>query len=143
MLADTAIAVNPTDERYKVHPSFKFSRFSCAQSFFSLSKKFHGKFAVHPFNGRKIPIICDAELVKDITLGSGKSYGYNTITTNRSPSKSHPHHCTRKLTICQVLLRLLQHTILTIMNVVSGTSCLCSICSLMTACSPRMVLPSL
>ncbi|CAH2052310.1 unnamed protein product, partial [Thlaspi arvense] len=42
MLGDTAIAVHPDDARYK---------------------HLHGKFAVHPFNGRKLPIICDAELI--------------------------------------------------------------------------------
>ncbi|GAU15479.1 hypothetical protein TSUD_45160 [Trifolium subterraneum] len=49
MLGDTAIAVHPTDDRYS---------------------KFHGKFAVHPFNGRKLPIICDAILV-DPKFGTG------------------------------------------------------------------------
>ncbi|KAF5205804.1 Valine--trna ligase, partial [Thalictrum thalictroides] len=43
MLGDTAIAVHPEDTRYT---------------------KFHGKFAIHPFNGRKLPIICDKILVK-------------------------------------------------------------------------------
>jgi valyl-tRNA synthetase len=36
MLGDTAVAVHPDDPRYT---------------------KLHGKFAVHPFNGRRIPII--------------------------------------------------------------------------------------
>eukprot|EP00271_Cylindrocystis_brebissonii_P006439 TRINITY_DN19235_c0_g2_i1.p1 TRINITY_DN19235_c0_g2~~TRINITY_DN19235_c0_g2_i1.p1 ORF type:complete len:1187 (-),score=295.38 TRINITY_DN19235_c0_g2_i1:219-3779(-) len=49
MLGDTAVAVHPLDERYK---------------------HLHGKFAVHPFNGRVIPIICDAELVK-MEFGTG------------------------------------------------------------------------
>lgn len=49
MLGDTAIAVHPTDDRYS---------------------QFHGKYAVHPFNGRKIPIICDAILV-DPKFGTG------------------------------------------------------------------------
>lgn len=49
MLGDTAIAVHPADERYS---------------------QFHGKYAVHPFNGKKIPIICDAELV-DPNFGTG------------------------------------------------------------------------
>ena len=30
----------------------------------------HGKFALHPVNGRRIPIICDAELV-DMAFGTG------------------------------------------------------------------------
>ena len=49
MLGDTAIAVHPDDERYT---------------------RFHGKFAIHPFNGRKLPIICDAILV-DKNFGTG------------------------------------------------------------------------
>ncbi|XP_028756346.1 valine--tRNA ligase, mitochondrial 1 [Neltuma alba] len=49
MLGDTAIAIHPDDERYR---------------------QFHGKFAIHPFNGRKLPIICDAILV-DPTFGTG------------------------------------------------------------------------
>ncbi|KAL2328563.1 hypothetical protein Fmac_021990 [Flemingia macrophylla] len=42
MLGDTAIVVHPDDDRYR---------------------HFHGKHAIHPFNGRKLPIICDAILV--------------------------------------------------------------------------------
>ncbi|GAV59531.1 tRNA-synt_1 domain-containing protein [Cephalotus follicularis] len=42
MLGDTAIAVHPEDPRFK---------------------HLHEKFAIHPFNGRKLPIICDAILV--------------------------------------------------------------------------------
>ena len=49
MLGDTAVAVHPEDERYK---------------------SLHGKFVLHPFNGRRIPIICDAELV-DMEFGTG------------------------------------------------------------------------
>ncbi|KAK6916154.1 Aminoacyl-tRNA synthetase, class Ia [Dillenia turbinata] len=49
MLGDTAIAVHPKDERYT---------------------KFHGKYAVHPFNGRKLPIVCDDILV-DPSFGTG------------------------------------------------------------------------
>ncbi|KAG6773646.1 hypothetical protein POTOM_020938 [Populus tomentosa] len=49
MLGDTAIAVHPGDERYS---------------------HLHGKFANHPFNGRKLPIICDAILV-DPSFGTG------------------------------------------------------------------------
>ncbi len=30
----------------------------------------HGKFVLHPVNGRRIPIICDAELV-DMNFGTG------------------------------------------------------------------------
>lgn len=49
MLGDTAIAVHSKDERYK---------------------HLHGKFAIHPFNGRKIPIVCDDILV-DPNFGTG------------------------------------------------------------------------
>jgi valyl-tRNA synthetase len=49
MLGDTAVAVHPDDIRYA---------------------HLHGKFAVHPFNGRRIPIICDADLV-DMGFGTG------------------------------------------------------------------------
>ena len=42
MLGDTAIAVHPEDQRY-MH--------------------LHNKFVVLPFKGRKLPIICNAELV--------------------------------------------------------------------------------
>jgi valyl-tRNA synthetase len=49
MLGDTAVAVHPEDDRYK---------------------HLHGKNVIHPFNGRKIPIITDAELV-DMSFGTG------------------------------------------------------------------------
>lgn len=49
MLGDTAIAVHPDDARYK---------------------HLHGRFARHPFNGRKLPIVCDEELA-DPELGTG------------------------------------------------------------------------
>lgn len=49
MLGDTAIAIHPDDMRYK---------------------HLHGKFAIHPFNGRKLPIVCDAILV-DPNFGTG------------------------------------------------------------------------
>lgn len=49
MLGDTAIAVHPEDKRY-IH--------------------LHGKYAIHPFSGRKLPIICDAKLV-DPEFGTG------------------------------------------------------------------------
>lgn len=49
MLGDTAVAVHPDDERYK---------------------HLHGKFAVHPFNGRRIPIVTDAITV-DMEFGTG------------------------------------------------------------------------
>ncbi|KAL3526173.1 hypothetical protein ACH5RR_014545 [Cinchona calisaya] len=49
MLGDTAIAIHPDDKRYK---------------------NLHGKFALHPFNGRRLPIVCDAILV-DMNFGTG------------------------------------------------------------------------
>jgi valyl-tRNA synthetase len=49
MLGDTAVAVHPEDPRYQ---------------------HLHGKFVVHPFSGRKIPIITDSTLV-DMTFGTG------------------------------------------------------------------------
>ncbi|KAL7003273.1 Valine--tRNA ligase, mitochondrial 1 [Sarracenia purpurea var. burkii] len=49
MLGDTAIAIHPDDPRYS---------------------HLHGKFAIHPFNGRKLPIVCDAKLV-DQNFGTG------------------------------------------------------------------------
>ena len=49
MLGDTAVAIHPEDPRYK---------------------HLHGKFVIHPFNNRRIPIICDAKLV-DMTKGTG------------------------------------------------------------------------
>jgi valyl-tRNA synthetase len=49
MLGDTAVAVHPEDPRYTA---------------------MHGKFVLHPVDGRRIPIICDAELV-DRSLGTG------------------------------------------------------------------------
>uniref|UniRef100_A0A7N2N037 valine--tRNA ligase n=1 Tax=Quercus lobata TaxID=97700 RepID=A0A7N2N037_QUELO len=49
MLGDTAIAIHPDDPRYN---------------------HLHGKFAIHPSNGRKLPIVCDATLV-DPKFGTG------------------------------------------------------------------------
>lgn len=49
MLGDVAIAIHSKDERYK---------------------HLHGKCAVHPFNGRRLPIICDDVLV-DPSFGTG------------------------------------------------------------------------
>jgi len=49
MLGDTAVAVHPDDPRYK---------------------QLHGRYLVHPFIGRKIPIVTDAVLV-DMSFGTG------------------------------------------------------------------------
>lgn len=49
MLGDTGVAIHPDDDRYK---------------------HLHGKCVIHPFNGRRIPIITDSELV-DMSFGTG------------------------------------------------------------------------
>ena len=49
MLGDTAVAVHPEDPRYT---------------------HLHGKFVIHPFSGRKIPIVTDPVLV-DMAFGTG------------------------------------------------------------------------
>ncbi|KAL4616097.1 hypothetical protein ACB092_07G174200 [Castanea dentata] len=49
ILGDTAIAIHPDDPRYN---------------------HLHGKFAIHPFNGRKLPIVCETTLV-DPKFGTG------------------------------------------------------------------------
>jgi len=49
MLGDSAVAVHPDDPRYK---------------------HLHGKYLIHPFNQRRIPIICDPILV-DMEFGTG------------------------------------------------------------------------
>ncbi|CAG8773252.1 1534_t:CDS:2, partial [Cetraspora pellucida] len=49
MLGDTAVAIHPQDERYK---------------------HLHGKFVIHPFNGRRLPIVLD-DIAVDMTFGTG------------------------------------------------------------------------
>ena len=49
MLGDSAVAVHPDDPRYK---------------------QMHGRYLVHPFVDRKIPVICDSTLV-DMNFGTG------------------------------------------------------------------------
>lgn len=56
MLGDTAVAVHPNDERYK---------------------HLHGKYVIHPFVSRKLPVICD-EFV-DISFGTGEDILCNKI----------------------------------------------------------------
>ncbi|KAJ3340349.1 hypothetical protein HDU83_007111, partial [Entophlyctis luteolus] len=51
MLGDTAIAVNPEDERYKDKV---------------------GQYVIHPFNGRRIPVIADDYVDKDFGTGAVK-----------------------------------------------------------------------
>ena len=55
MLGDTAVAVHPDDERYK---------------------HLHGKFVLHPFFDRKLPIVTD-EFV-EMGFGTGKRHAYGT-----------------------------------------------------------------
>lgn len=51
MLGDTAVAVHPDDERYK---------------------HLHGKFVVHPFCNRKMPIVTDEFVERDFGTGAVK-----------------------------------------------------------------------
>jgi len=48
MLGDTAVAVHPDDERYK---------------------HLRGKMLVHPFTGRKIPVVCDSYVEREFGTG--------------------------------------------------------------------------
>jgi valyl-tRNA synthetase len=49
ILGDTAVAIHPEDERYKAY---------------------HGKMAINPMTGRRIPIVLDSQLV-NMELGTG------------------------------------------------------------------------
>jgi valyl-tRNA synthetase len=49
MLGDTAVAIHPDDPRYT---------------------HLHGRYVIHPFNNRRIPIVCDPVLV-DMSFGTG------------------------------------------------------------------------
>ncbi|XKL60308.1 hypothetical protein PGB90_001324 [Kerria lacca] len=51
MLSDSAVAVHPDDERYK---------------------HLHGKFVIHPFCDRKIPIVCDSFVDREFGTGAVK-----------------------------------------------------------------------
>ena len=51
MLGDSAVAINPTDERYK---------------------HLHGKFVQHPFLDKRLPIVCDEYVEKDFGTGAVK-----------------------------------------------------------------------
>ena len=62
MLGDTAVAIHPEDPKY-MH--------------------LHGKFAVHPFNGRKLKIICDSVLV-DMKFGTGAVKVSRTVSANNT-----------------------------------------------------------
>ncbi|CAH1766226.1 10420_t:CDS:10, partial [Entrophospora sp. SA101] len=49
MLGDTAVAIHPKDERYK---------------------HLHGKFVIHPFNEKRLPIVLD-DIIVDMSFGTG------------------------------------------------------------------------
>jgi valyl-tRNA synthetase len=68
MLGDTAIAVHPNDDRYKVNRLLALleTRVETDRS----PQHLHGKFAVHPFVNRRIPIVTD-DIVVDMTFGTG------------------------------------------------------------------------
>lgn len=76
MLGDTAVAVHPQDPRYT---------------------HLHGKLLVHPFNGRKIPIVCDDVLVRarafmegDCGLGLVGRVSPPVTRSTTSPIVPHP-----------------------------------------------------
>ncbi|TQD90353.1 hypothetical protein C1H46_024088 [Malus baccata] len=60
MLGDTTIAVHPNDERYR---------------------HLHRKHAIHPFNGRGIPIVCD-EILVDPEFETGAMKTWDPIDTS-------------------------------------------------------------
>ncbi len=66
MLGDTAVAIHPDDPRYT---------------------HLHGKFVVHPFTGRRIPIVTDSVLV-DMAFGTGAvkvtpAHDFNDFATGK------------------------------------------------------------
>ena len=67
MLGDSAVAVHPDDPRYVV--SFVVCVCVCVGGgggsceMRDRYKDLHGKCVIHPFDGRRLPIVCDAELV--------------------------------------------------------------------------------
>jgi valyl-tRNA synthetase len=68
MLGDTAIAVHPNDDRYKVNHLLSLAR---DPSLIDLAPQhLHGKSAVHPFVDRRIPIVTD-DIAVDMTFGTG------------------------------------------------------------------------
>ncbi|KAK4704184.1 valyl-tRNA synthetase, partial [Phenoliferia sp. Uapishka_3] len=73
MLGDTAIAVHPDDARYTVHSTSSLlfvSRKTTADLIECFQQHLHGKFALHPFLDRRIPIIVD-DIVVDMAFGTG------------------------------------------------------------------------
>jgi valyl-tRNA synthetase len=67
MLGDTGIAVHPDDPRYKVRAIYTRS---VILRLTITSQHLHGKFAVHPFLQRRLPIVTDA-IVVDMEFGTG------------------------------------------------------------------------
>lgn len=68
MLGDTAIAVHPDDARYFVRPPLPSLSPTITDKVDQ--KHLHGKFAIHPILGRRIPIILDS-IVVDMEFGTG------------------------------------------------------------------------
>lgn len=66
MLGDTGIAINPKDPRYTVRSS---RATFLPQPLTSRPQHLHGKFALHPFLDRRIPIITDE--IADMEFGTG------------------------------------------------------------------------
>ncbi|GMH50561.1 hypothetical protein TL16_g00808, partial [Triparma laevis f. inornata] len=67
MLGDTGVAVHPKDDRYK---------------------HLHGKYIIHPFNGKKIPIVLD-----DILVDMEKGTGVVKVTPAHDP---HDYDCGKR-----------------------------------------------
>ena len=68
MLGDTAVAVHPNDDRYKVDCLLALLETQIETD--RSSQHLHGKFAVHPFVNRRIPIVTD-DVAVDMTFGTG------------------------------------------------------------------------
>jgi hypothetical protein len=97
MLGDTAVAIHPDDPRYK---------------------HLHGKYVIHPFNNRRIPIITDGELV-DMSFGTGAVKIVSTGTIFRRGVACYTHNTLLTASLWLLLLRL-QRTIQTITNAESA-----------------------
>ncbi|KAL2333967.1 hypothetical protein Fmac_015180 [Flemingia macrophylla] len=80
MLGDTAIVVHPDDDRYR---------------------HFHGKHVIHPFNGRKLPIICDAIIV-DPKFGTGAVKGLYRGSEN---NEMHLGFCSRSNDVVEPMIK--------------------------------------
>jgi len=69
MLGDTAIAIHPDDPRYKVHP-IVYLHLSDMRLIKHTIQHLHGKFAIHPFVHRRLPIVTD-NIIVDMEFGTG------------------------------------------------------------------------